>query len=287
MAAMTYEICQKARSVNLADNLNHDFINQWVGFYDAPESFMQSLFEFLTPEVSPDELGFIPNLFNQDDLNEWLRTSMMGVLSDPKTDLLEEMKKPLSVYNEEKVPDRLPDLFFDKCKTEPRILFYFKVWFPCWIEYCEFLPALMTKARNGETQALEQLIRLDPVILNHPKISLEYQKIRFNNPLVFNRLCKAQQGKGLKELTPTNVKYLFGAYIYRLLKTMDSRFQLVADQFGVCFPKMAMSAETIFALFNKQAKQKQGSLYDPDFESISAFKAGISRHQSYWDNSFQ
>ncbi len=284
MAGLVYEICQKARDVNLADKLDSDFMGQWVGFYDAPDIFMRHLFEFLSPDASPEDLNFIPIVFNPEQLEDCMKASLMGDHAIQTPEILEDLKNQLPVDDDDEVPDVLPDHFFEKCKTEPKMLFYFKVWFPCWVEYCEFLPALMQKTVKGDSGALEKLIRLDPCILTHPQVNIEYHKIRLNNIPLFDRLCKAQQGKGLRELTPTNVKYLFGAYIYRLLQTMDNRLRLLSDTSGFRFSKLGMSAEEILDLFNQRAQKTQGLLHDPDFESISAFKAGLCRYQSLWDN---
>lgn len=284
MVDIVYEICQKAREVDLTDKLDGDFMGQWVGFYDAPDIFMQQLFEFFSPETLPEELDFIPKVFDPEQLTDYIKTLLMNPCTSQPADLLGDLKDQLPVPDDDEIPNLLPDHFFEKCKTEPKVLFYFKVWLPCWIEYCEFLPALMKKVVKGDSGALEKLIRLDPCILTHPQVSIEYHKIRLNNISLFDRLYKAQQGKGLKELTPTNVKYLFGAYVYRLLKTMDNRLRLLTDTYGFRFSKLGMSAEEILALFNQRANKKHGECYDPDFESVQAFKAGLSRYQSFWDN---
>jgi hypothetical protein len=220
-ANITYDTCQKARAVDLTDNLDRNFINQWVSFYDAPDTFMRNIFEFLAPEMAPDTLDMVTKVYEREKLAECTQPVMMDKLEGPKTGILEDLKEVLFDEAEEALPDTLPDHFFDKCKKEPKMLFYFKVWFPCWIEYCEFLPSLMRKAVSGNSSALEKLIRLDPCILNHPQINIEYQRVRFKNLSLFRHLCEAQRGKGLKELSPTNIKYLFGAYIYRLHKTAD------------------------------------------------------------------
>jgi hypothetical protein len=290
MAKVVYEICQQARDVDLADNLGVDFISQWVGYYNAPDEFMGQLFQFLNPEASPENLEFIQSIYNRENLEDFLKGCIINAYSNQDPDLLKSLKEELpDDFDdiEDDVPESLPENFFERCKTQPKLLFYFKVWFPCWIEYGEFLPAIMQRAVQGDHTALENLIRLDPCILSHPQIQIEYQKIRCKNPSQFDYLCKVQQGKGLKELTPTNIKYLFGAYIYRLFKKMDSQMQIFAKQSGLELPKMAISVEKILDLFNQHAKRTTGQLYDGDFESVTAFKAGVSRTQSFWDNLFQ
>jgi hypothetical protein len=122
-ANITYDTCQKARAVDLTDNLDRNFINQWVSFYDAPDTFMRNIFEFLAPEMAPDTLDMVTKVYEREKLAECTQPVMMDKLEGPKTGILEDLKEVLFDEAEEALPDTLPDHFFDKCKKEPKMLF--------------------------------------------------------------------------------------------------------------------------------------------------------------------
>lgn len=74
--------------------------------------------------------------------------------------------------------------------------------------------------------------------------------------------------------------------IYRLYNDTNKKFRILQNQFGILLPELGITAEEILALYNEHTKKTIGTEVDLDIESISAFKAGITRYKKFWDNSF-
>jgi len=52
--------------------------------------------------------------------------------------------------------------------SSQEIVFYFRVWFPCWLEYGVSATHLLRDARHGDMQAIDHIFRLDEVTLQDP-----------------------------------------------------------------------------------------------------------------------
>jgi hypothetical protein len=61
--------------------------------------------------------------------------------------------------------------------------FFLFVEVPCWLLYRVSPTTLYRKARGGDFDALERLLRLDPLMLHDPYVGMKIAKFRFNNKM--------------------------------------------------------------------------------------------------------
>ena len=267
-------------------------INQWLGFYRKHHKIYQSIIEAVAA-VSP-EIGKKVKDFYVMSKNLKLAASN----SKPKEALkvfnklpLEEQKKILdtakkdetysamgnmiTIANEnedvhlahidEKNKKRLMEIF-----TQPEVLFFMNVWAPCLMIYGEFPTTLLFRARHGDIDAIEKLVRLDKSIIHDPRMmNIHHQASKSKNKETFNRITKALGSRPQAKTKRRQVKYYFGGLL--------SNFSVALGQ--------KMPASDIEDLFDALARDKGIDNIDPDFIDINAetFEKGIQRARKMWN----
>lgn len=74
--------------------------------------------------------------------------------------------------------------------------FFFRVWVPCWILYREYPPTLMSKARNGDIDALDDLLRMDKSAVHEPRVAEHWHRIMHGGQTgAKTRLLRAMSGQ--------------------------------------------------------------------------------------------
>lgn len=61
-------------------------------------------------------------------------------------------------------------LVMDERPLEPEVQFFFLVWLPCWLVSKDTVPRVLRRARNGNLQALDVLLRIDKDVMYEPRI---------------------------------------------------------------------------------------------------------------------
>lgn len=95
------------------------------------------------------------------------------------------------LFNESVLPSLAPLVFDDNAEVEhdlvalvregydqPEMLFFFKVWGPCWLLYGTSPTNLFRQARLGKVSAFEKLLRLDNSVLFDPKLSELFHNLK-------------------------------------------------------------------------------------------------------------
>lgn len=151
---------------------------------------------------------------------------------------------------------------------DPEMLFFIKVWAPCWLLYREFPPTLLRSARLGNIKALEKLIRLDKSIIHDPKIAeFLHQAKEKKNKAIYNDLIKTLQ-KGPKEkITLQKIKMNLAGLISAISSAFGHR--LLEPQ--------------LRSLFDAVAQDTDKGDIDTDIpDSPEAFAKAIQRERRFW-----
>lgn len=134
-------------------------------------------------------------------------------------------------------------------------LFLFKVVLPCLICYRTTPFQLIRQARLGNPKALEQLIRLDILVLADPRIILQTHRLLHSNKYKYESvIVRAMMDAPKFSSSPRSVKYLLAGAISLFSEAVGCR----------------LKAPRIRDLFDSFTKDKSGDKYaiDPDLPDI-------------------
>jgi hypothetical protein len=91
---------------------------------------------------------------------------------------------------------------------KPEMLFFLKVWAPCFIQYGELPGRLLKRARRGDIDAIEKILRVDPSVIGDPKICEHFYRSSWKRSKVdFNTVAKALQRGPKGKVTRRKTKY--------------------------------------------------------------------------------
>jgi hypothetical protein len=164
--------------------------------------------------------------------------------------------------NEEK---RRAKKFFNN----PEIIFYLRLWIPCFLIYRIYPPRLLWKARKGDKDAIEKLFRLDKLIIHDPKIKEILNKEQNDdNENKFNSMIKAIQRAPKLRPEIQKVKYSLAGLI--------SISSIALGQ--------KLAAVEIHRLFDAIARDtnKENIIDDDLAVSPETFEKAIQRYRKLW-----
>lgn len=155
----------------------------------------------------------------------------------------------------------------------PEFVFLLTVLLPSIIIYGELPSKLYRKARSGDINALDMLLRIDKTIICDRKISEQIFRLSLKtNKSELNRVATALKGKLSGKKTMQKAKFKIAGLISVLSEVFGDR----------------LSAPDIQSLFNAIAADRNPSeLIDPDLpDSPEAFAKAILRERPFWLRSF-
>ncbi|MCE5324870.1 MAG: hypothetical protein LLG01_00500 [Planctomycetaceae bacterium] len=179
---------------------------------------------------------------------------------------------------------------------QPEVLFFLLVWGPCFFEYGQYPPRLMRKARQGDPDALEKILRLDKRAIHDPKIAREWSTASMNRNAYFDRLAGALAGEPVKLLGLSQVKVLMAALLSNLSKLLADGVERACESMGQPVPPALiplakrLSGRDIRELFDAYQKDvKRNSLAcDNDLPGDNeALKKALQRNRPLWDFLFE
>lgn len=145
--------------------------------------------------------------------------------------------------------------------------FTFRIFLPCWLHYFETPTALYRKARLGNFDALDKILRIDKRVVGDIQIARRIGK-HGTDPTSpeFKRLIKALEGAPRK-LSVTKVKTFLAAFLYGLSKHFGS---------PLTYPQVQ-------DLFDQSAQERGLGLTDPDLEMAPhSFEKAVRRNLTFW-----
>ncbi|MBN2686711.1 MAG: hypothetical protein JXR85_00900 [Deltaproteobacteria bacterium] len=150
----------------------------------------------------------------------------------------------------------------------PAMIFFLRVWVPCFLLYGEYPTYLLRKARHGDNDALEKLLRLDKSIINDPKIIEIFHreavsKKRAKIDLITKALQKTPKGK----IDSKKIKYLLAGLLSSISIALGEK----------------LTAIEIRRLFDAIAHDTTGEAIDADLIiSPETFEKAIQRARTFW-----
>jgi hypothetical protein len=151
----------------------------------------------------------------------------------------------------------------------PEIEFVTRIWIVCFMYYGKYPGKIMRKARHGDLESIEKLLRLDKSLLGDPMIR-EYIR-RYSSEKDKSRLKMLSKalGDSVKRIkvTPRSVKYKMGG--------MLSYFSM-----RVGHPLTELQIRELFDAVVREAGEGE---IDTDLpESLEAFCKAIKRERRFW-----
>lgn len=156
---------------------------------------------------------------------------------------------------------------------DPEIIFFYRVVVPCWFFHQKPPGILLRKARSGNIDALDKLLRIDSSLIHEPRIADIFHKSRWRkNNRTYSVITSALSKAPIKTITPKSVK----CYVAGLVSAASQLFNA------------KLTEPEIRQLFDAVQMDSGGPEIDPDLpESPEAFAKAIQRERKIWLNSFQ
>jgi hypothetical protein len=150
----------------------------------------------------------------------------------------------------------------------PEIIFYFRVWIPCFLLYGTYPPYLLRKARHGDDDAIEKLLRLDKAVIDDPKIKeIFHQSAVSKKRSKFDLMSKAIQKAPKVRIEIQTVKYTLAGLISVASIALGQR----------------LTAAEINRLFDAIARDSEKGMIDDDLVvSPETFEKAIQRARPFW-----
>nr|WP_287410686.1 hypothetical protein [Pseudodesulfovibrio sp.] len=200
------------------------------------------------------------------DLSDKLEIENGQIVTSLNNDNISESEHPVGIL--------ISEILFSGNYPKPENLnlsdegfFSFRIFLPCWLHYFETPTGLYRKARLGDLDALDKLLRIDKRVVGDTKISRHIAR-HGGNPTnsEFKRLIKALEGAPRK-LSVTKVKTFLAAFLYGLSKHLGS---------PLTYPQVQ-------DLFDQSAKERGLGLTDPDLEMAPhSFEKAVRRNLTFW-----
>ena len=283
----------------IEENIKLPKLKKWLSMYNSPEKVRRGLFSSLktvdkdvggfiefyesimqglkkAKKMKPEEIKRFWNEFEKEnpggtqevikDFNvkikadqEFVMDDVVGATSGKKKELNRDSRKNKG-----------------SLKNKPEIIFFVRVFFPCFIRYGKYASDLLREAEHGGEDALEKLITLDRSVIFETKISEIIHQAGVDTKPEMSMIIKALRGlkkdsqkeekSGRRDLRKS-IKYSLGGLIS--LMSMELRQKITAKE--------------IYNLFDCIALDKNGSI-DSDLINIypDSFGKEIQRYRVFW-----
>ncbi len=154
--------------------------------------------------------------------------------------------------------------------NQPEILFYIRLQIPCWLFYGELPAFLLRKARLGNIDAIEKMLRLDPSLINDAKI-----KRIFHNSAWSGKKSTASRISSALTKTPTKR--------ISLKRVKSSAAGLISALAKLLYVKL--TAPEIRKLFDAVAEMSGQGEIDIDLPESPIGLSKVVQHESqFWLN---
>jgi hypothetical protein len=173
------------------------------------------------------------------------------------------------------------------------VLFFVKVVFPCWLEYGMPFLRLVRKARQGDLDALEKLLRLDEMALEDGRVRGHYyEAVGAGNTALAKRFHRALQGEPCRRFSKQKLKVSLAVLVYKAFREAYSKSHSVREGFkkaGIRFKEKPykITLTEVRHLFDAAAQDLRGELRDLDLpEDDHALRMAVKRESSFWQIRF-
>jgi len=225
--------------------------NRLSGIIDFYEGLMFSL----------ASLRHITQLELQEAVNE--------LKSEDKNRIFESLKENFKAIENLIIGDHLEDSEKkQKFISTPEVLFFVRVWAPCFLLYGDYPAYILRKARQGDEEAFEKLLRLDKLLIYEPKMKKIFKKATETKARGrMSLIAKAFRSTPKAKIEIKHIKYFFAGLLSLISIAMGQKLKAV----------------DIHNLFDAVARDTTDELVDPDLiVSPETFEKGIQRARNFW-----
>lgn len=218
----------------LGDDIKLPPLKEWISLYNNHRCLENCLIEiykefggiaeYEANLAKPffEEIRYIRKIGPENFKKEWEKMSdgerkeMQNEAGKIMNEFYDLHKRDIESDIEGKVDNELLEKL-KKAFKKPEMLFYFRVWTPCLFLYGEFPGRLMRKARLGDMDAMEKLLRVDPSAIGDRLICENFHRASGKkNKYEFNMFIKALQKKPKGKVTRRKTKYSIAGLISAL-----------------------------------------------------------------------
>ena len=215
-------------------------------------------------QITTSELNDILNELTQEDRKELFNTAkhrLKEVNDFILNNIVDDDEEVDAPSDDEKRRIR-------KLRNKPEMIFFMRVWAPCFLLYGEYPTYLFRKARQGNLDGLEKLLRLDKSVIYDTKIMEIYQKATVSkNRETMTLITKALQNTPKGKIDIQKIKYLFGGFLSVISIALGQK----------------LTAAEIHRLFDAVARDMTDEIVDPDLiASPETFEKAIQRARTFW-----
>jgi len=153
-------------------------------------------------------------------------------------------------------------------KNKTELIFFIRVWIPCILFYGDYPANILRKARHGDENALEKLIRLDKSVIHDSKImEIHHQAAVAKKQGTMDIITKAMNKSPKMKIDPQKVKYSLAGLISLISITLGKKLKAVE----------------IHGLFNAISSDTSDESIDPDLiVTPETFEKAIQRAKTFW-----
>ena len=227
-------------------------LSRWLKFYRSHRKVL---------DISLDNIFLV-----LPDLSQKLEIEKGEIVSSLNNVNISENEHPVGILISEILfSDNYPNT--ENVTLSDEGFFTFRIFLPCWLHYYEYPTSLFRKARLGNLDALDKLLRIDKRVIADSKIS-RHIALYGTDPTSpeFRQLVKAIKGTPRK-LSVTKVKTFLAAFLYGLSKHLGS----------------PLTHPQIQDLFDQSAQERGLGLTDPDLEMAPhSFEKAVRRNLAFW-----
>lgn len=287
----TLEFLQIFKSGKLIENILYlPPINQWIKLYrnhrqlykglssalrklDSDMSEAVDFYEFLiqcfneSKKLTPEEKKAALEKLSPDEFKE-LVSSVQESFCELETWAMEFFKND-DVATETSLADEKEEKKkVRKFLNTPEVIFYLRVWIPCFLIYGIYPSNLLRKARQGNEDAIEKLLRLDKSIIDDPKIKeIFHQASVAKKRSKFNLMIDAIQKAPKVKIEIQTIKY-----------TLAGLISVASIALG-----QKLTAIEINRLFDAIAHDSGKGIIDEDIAaSPETFEKAVQRYRTFW-----
>lgn len=243
-------------------------LDEWHDYYEEPDEIAEFMARFVS--LSPSEYAFSL----QQEMNNLTRRINNGENVTEPTGSLNEREENCRSFNES-----ITDVSFEDCPTlspeefvafysDPMMNFYVNVSMICDAFYGEGVGELLKKARLGNYDALEKILRLDESMISEPSIAAQVYELKVEGKKTkYLKLLECLGKRPKLKLTLQKIKYVKAGHISAYSELMGRK----------------LTEPEIRALFDAVSSDRGNGPIDTTLpESSETFSKVIQRERVVW-----
>lgn len=223
---------------------------------------------------------FLSGLRNLRHITNSELQEMLEELSDAERNEIANSHEEIQeiITNDLNIGNEVPGLEFDAAEKEkfsvlfsvPEMIFFTRVWAPCLFLYGNYPTRLLRKARQGDNDALENLLRLDQTVIADKKIiELYHQGKVAKKKATYNLFTKALSKKPKVKLTRRKIENELAGLISAVSSSLGQRLTT---------PDIA----ELFDAISKDTGKDNDTDFFKDQNQPGALTKAVNRARSKW-----